>query len=316
MSEWDSNDSANLTNITQIVNDVLENKSIGVTFRNGPALTNLRNMLVEVFKENKGKDIVTPDDLQKSKNDLQKELQKINKNNKSDNILKELNSMNATLKNIQGSLLNTALQKLAHFTLEAGKKMVDSTLQFAKYHQTIEQSGVYIGKEGEDPNHTLANIAREMGTTLDETVQMITKNSVSISRLSAAGIKDALKNMSSVAVNEANRLGMSRDTSLKVTEDLMNRLSKQRTAEELKYMDIESETSKYMATLKKLSKATGQSVEILLEKNKLDESDMEMKALSATNNKQVLALRNLGFDDKMIKYCKSHIVLFNIKCIY
>ena len=188
---------------------------------------------------------------------------------------------------------------VAKITKKAFDKIVEKVSEPAKIFQNINDAGIRLVNGFDQSVWKLSNQA---GLKIEEFTELMAENNRYVNSLTLGNKFGGEDSISKGFRSIVGLMGTSERQAKSIVKYFNETMLE---SQDLRNMTSEEYTRQLRNTtqhLQELSKATGLSVQQIIEKNKLDENDIVMKKLQQKDFDAFTTLRTLGFTPEKIKY--------------
>lgn len=159
-------------------------------------------------------------------------------------------------------------------SLQNGLKRIESLRE-------LESAGVSVAKGFDSLRKSSEDLARPQ----TQLVKLYTKNSQLLSRLNASAnfLNDGVGFFNDTLKSVSGQFNLTRQEEEAILSEYLDTRTKYANIEQLDRERLRKETELYTKNLKQLSMATGKSIDLILQENKLKEDEFAIQALRSAN---------------------------------
>lgn len=159
-------------------------------------------------------------------------------------------------------------------SLQNGLKRIESLRE-------LESAGVSVAKRFDSLRKSSEDLARSQ----TQLVKLYTKNSQLLSRLNASAnfLNDGVGFFNDTLKSISGQFNLTRQEEEAILSEYLDTRTKYANIEQLDRERLRKETELYTKNLKQLSMATGKSIDLILQENKLKEDEFAIQALRSAN---------------------------------
>lgn len=283
--------------------------------RNKKGNKTLDNVHEELIKSNQISSELKPllQDLiigyKKNSSDIKNKLEEINKRQEQEN--KNIEKKNSSLSGIGddssflGGMFGTfnKIYRYISFFYDIAKGVGSKFIELSKanidLYQKLYTSGVNLQKGFDESVYQLSSQA---GLQVEKFVDVLSKNSVEVNRLAQMTVEGG-ESIISKGISRIMKTGLAtEEEALGIIEsynETLNKFTDYRELSESKYLDGLEKVTKATISLKN---ATGESVELINQKNKIEEENILHNSLKSDNDPLYRTLKSLKLTNKEIEY--------------
>lgn len=286
--------------LTQIIDGSGASGYVAVGFRSGTGLQELDKLLKKYFgKPSIDLDTLVKNDTERKRNE---EKQQASDNNKHKELLKKLDEVKDTVSkksDEDGQSLNNRLQELysqaarvAKIGINAYIEMRNAATPFVATMRNLESSGVSLSNGMKD----IADISAQTGMSIDDIGTNFSKASGVISKFNAVG-QNGIQSLTNMykSIDDKLNLTFSEQTNL-----INEFIDQRKNLHNLNDPNFQQEFTKYATNIKLLARATGTTVENLIQEQKEKEKARSLQAYAMSNPGVYQGLKAIGASDDMI----------------
>lgn len=285
-------------------------KEVSVGFNDLGSIQPFDELFGKYFTKNQGQTF------SKNLNEISKNINKfisltdITENERKKQIEKLVSAMNnvkeaideSSSQEANGSKFEKIKPTLIKVAKEIGKAItqsVENNFKRLEYLRDIESAGVTITQGFDSLRQASVDLVRPQ----EQLAKLYTKNSQTLQKLTASygdGVTFFNQSLQSIS----GKFNLTRQEEENILSSYMETRVKYSNLEQIEQKNMRSEMVKYTQDLKLLSKATGKSIDLILEETKLKEDNLAYNAIIA-NNKSAQTLQQslsaVGLSDSMVQ---------------
>lgn len=201
--------------------------------------------------------------------------------NNINNAIKEDRNRKKSSKSKEESNNKAVAAKIVQAVAGATISILQNGLKRIESLRELESAGVSVAKGFDSLRKSSEDLARPQ----TQLVKLYTKNSQLLSRLNASAnfLNDGVGFFNDTLKSVSGQFNLTRQEEEAILSEYLDTRTKYANIEQLDRERLRKETELYTKNLKQLSMATGKSIDLILQENKLKEDEFAIQALRSAN---------------------------------